>query len=88
MCKKESFLPHVIGFVSTESGQPICGNGMVEAGEDCDCGYSDQCKDTCCYSANEEEGKRCKLRPGKLCRLDIFLWFINIKVLNIVTYTT
>uniref|UniRef100_A0A3P8UNZ6 Disintegrin and metalloproteinase domain-containing protein 10 n=1 Tax=Cynoglossus semilaevis TaxID=244447 RepID=A0A3P8UNZ6_CYNSE len=50
-----------------ESGQPICGNGMVEAGEDCDCGYSDQCKDTCCYSANEEEGKRCKLRPGKLC---------------------
>ncbi|CAL1604080.1 unnamed protein product [Knipowitschia caucasica] len=49
------------------SGQPICGNGLVEAGEECDCGYSDQCKDTCCYNANEEEGKRCKLQPGKLC---------------------
>lgn len=49
------------------SGQPICGNGLVEAGEQCDCGYSDQCKDSCCYSANEEEGKRCKLLPGKLC---------------------
>ncbi|KAK7913093.1 hypothetical protein WMY93_013304 [Mugilogobius chulae] len=49
------------------SGQPICGNGLVEAGEECDCGYSDQCKDTCCYSANEEEDKRCKLQPGKLC---------------------
>ncbi|KAM9409775.1 disintegrin and metalloproteinase domain-containing protein 10 isoform 2-T2 [Pholidichthys leucotaenia] len=50
-----------------ESGQPTCGNGLVEEGELCDCGYSDQCKDPCCYNANEEEGKRCKLRPGKTC---------------------
>lgn len=50
-----------------ESGQPICGNGLVEAGEQCDCGYSDQCKDPCCYNANEAEGKRCKLQPGKIC---------------------
>ncbi|XP_060894746.1 disintegrin and metalloproteinase domain-containing protein 10 [Labrus mixtus] len=50
-----------------ESGQPICGNGLVEIGEQCDCGYSDQCKDTCCYNANEAEGKRCKLQPGKIC---------------------
>uniref|UniRef100_A0A672GHP2 Disintegrin and metalloproteinase domain-containing protein 10 n=1 Tax=Salarias fasciatus TaxID=181472 RepID=A0A672GHP2_SALFA len=50
-----------------ESGQPICGNGLVEAGEQCDCGYSDQCKDECCYSANEGEGKRCQLKPGKIC---------------------
>lgn len=51
-----------------ESGQPICGNGMLEPGEECDCGYSDQCKDPCCYSANEAEDKRCKLQPGKICR--------------------
>ncbi|KAM8895035.1 disintegrin and metalloproteinase domain-containing protein 10 [Spinachia spinachia] len=50
-----------------ESGQPICGNGLVEEGEDCDCGYSDQCKDPCCYNANEGEGKKCKLQPGKIC---------------------
>ncbi|XP_026992905.1 disintegrin and metalloproteinase domain-containing protein 10 [Tachysurus fulvidraco] len=50
-----------------ESGQPICGNGMVEAGEQCDCGYSDQCKDTCCYSANEPDGKKCTLKPGAKC---------------------
>lgn len=54
--------------VFAESGQPICGNGLVEAGEDCDCGYSDQCADPCCYNANEAEGKRCKLQPGKICR--------------------
>ncbi|TKC48823.1 hypothetical protein EI555_015051, partial [Monodon monoceros] len=50
-----------------ESGQPICGNGMVEQGEECDCGYSDQCKDECCYDANQPEGKKCKLKPGKQC---------------------
>ncbi|XP_061610773.1 disintegrin and metalloproteinase domain-containing protein 10 [Phyllopteryx taeniolatus] len=49
------------------SGQPICGNGLVEEGEECDCGYSDECADICCYNANEEEGKRCKLQPGKIC---------------------
>lgn len=52
----------------SESGQPICGNGMVEQGEECDCGYSDQCKDECCYDANQPEGKKCKLKPGKQCR--------------------
>ncbi|XP_058521764.1 disintegrin and metalloproteinase domain-containing protein 10 isoform X3 [Ochotona princeps] len=50
-----------------ESGQPICGNGMVEQGEECDCGYSDQCKDECCFDANQPEGKKCKLKPGKHC---------------------
>lgn len=41
---------------------------MVEQGEECDCGYSDQCKDECCYDANQPEGKKCKLKPGKQCR--------------------
>ncbi|XP_053176465.1 disintegrin and metalloproteinase domain-containing protein 10 [Scomber japonicus] len=50
-----------------ESGQPICGNGLVEGEEQCDCGYSDQCRDQCCFSANEAEGNRCKLKPGKIC---------------------
>uniref|UniRef100_A0A8C7Z1S2 Disintegrin and metalloproteinase domain-containing protein 10 n=1 Tax=Oryzias sinensis TaxID=183150 RepID=A0A8C7Z1S2_9TELE len=50
-----------------ESGQPICGNGMVEPGEECDCGYSDQCRDQCCYDANQPDNKKCKLKPGKAC---------------------
>uniref|UniRef100_A0A3B3QJA2 Disintegrin and metalloproteinase domain-containing protein 10 n=1 Tax=Paramormyrops kingsleyae TaxID=1676925 RepID=A0A3B3QJA2_9TELE len=50
-----------------ESGQPICGNGLVEVGEECDCGYSDQCKDQCCYDANQPDGKKCKLKPNKQC---------------------
>ncbi|RVE71682.1 hypothetical protein OJAV_G00054480 [Oryzias javanicus] len=50
-----------------ESGQPICGNGLVELGEECDCGYSDQCRDQCCYDANQPDNKKCKLKPGKAC---------------------
>lgn len=58
----EFFLPQ------TESGQPICGNGLVEPGEECDCGYSDQCRDQCCYDANQADNKKCKLKPNKVCR--------------------
>ncbi|XP_062386456.1 disintegrin and metalloproteinase domain-containing protein 10-like [Sardina pilchardus] len=55
------------GSCFVESGQPICGNGLVEAGEQCDCGYSDQCKDECCFDANQAEGTKCKLKPGAFC---------------------
>ncbi|XP_059386030.1 disintegrin and metalloproteinase domain-containing protein 10 isoform X1 [Carassius carassius] len=50
-----------------ESGQPICGNGLVEANEQCDCGYSDQCKDKCCYDASASDELKCKLRPSVKC---------------------
>jgi hypothetical protein len=63
-----AYSAHRVLWLSSESGQPICGNGMVEQGEECDCGYSDQCKDDCCFDANQPEGKKCKLKPGKQCR--------------------
>lgn len=31
-----------------ESGKAFCGNGIVEEGEECDCGYEEDCTDTCC----------------------------------------
>ncbi|MGH0135469.1 UNVERIFIED_CONTAM: hypothetical protein FKN15_006441 [Acipenser sinensis] len=55
------------GSCFVESGQPICGNGLVENGEQCDCGYSDQCKDECCYDANQPENLKCRLKEGKAC---------------------
>ncbi|KAM4740038.1 disintegrin and metalloproteinase domain-containing protein 10 [Anableps anableps] len=47
------------------SNQPICGNQIVEEGEECDIGHNDT--DLCCYSARETVGVQCQLKPGKVC---------------------
>ncbi|KAK2144321.1 hypothetical protein LSH36_767g00016 [Paralvinella palmiformis] len=53
----------------------ICGNGVVEAGEQCDCGWEDECTDRCCFPQVEFGGlgKPCTRRPGAICRLLLFL---------------
>lgn len=37
---------------------PVCGNGFVEDGEDCDCGLKGYCDNSCCNSTT------CKFAPG------------------------
>ncbi|KAG0226711.1 Metallo-peptidase family M12-domain-containing protein [Mortierella sp. GBAus27b] len=51
------------GTRSTQSSEAnICGNGLKEAGEECDCGSPQDCaKDPCC------DGKTCKLKDGAVC---------------------
>ncbi|KAF9167888.1 hypothetical protein DFQ26_002636 [Actinomortierella ambigua] len=45
-----------------ESGVNICGNGIRETGEECDCGSPEDCaKDTCC------DGATCKFKNGAVC---------------------
>ncbi|XP_060228191.1 disintegrin and metalloproteinase domain-containing protein 33 isoform X5 [Meriones unguiculatus] len=38
-----------------------CGDGFVEAGEECDCGSGQECPDPCCFAHN------CSLRAGAQC---------------------
>ena len=62
---------------------PVCGNGFVEPGEECDCGLKDHCDNPCCNAttcrmfANATcatgeccDFKTCKPKtPGAMCRL-------------------
>lgn len=60
----------------TASAGAFCGNKIVEAGEECDCGYDDkECKDQCCYpriiNTRDKEQNRtsagCRRRYGTEC---------------------
>lgn len=65
----------------TEPQQAICGNGVVDPGEECDCGWEEDCKDSCCYpmATNPNIGEKpCTLTPKAHCspsqgKIDIFL---------------
>ncbi|XP_063003384.1 disintegrin and metalloproteinase domain-containing protein 10-like [Elgaria multicarinata webbii] len=48
-----------------ETDRPICGNRIVDPGEECDVGSD--AADACCFSAGESNGIRCRLKPGALC---------------------
>lgn len=48
----------------------ICGNGVVDPGEQCDCGWEDDCKDSCCFpmSRHPDPAERpCTLTPAASC---------------------
>ncbi|ORZ27671.1 Metallo-peptidase family M12-domain-containing protein [Lobosporangium transversale] len=51
------------GTRQTQNGEAnICGNGIKETGEDCDCGSPEECaKDPCC------DGTTCKFKAGAVC---------------------
>ncbi|XP_078038890.1 zinc-dependent metalloprotease kuz isoform X3 [Augochlora pura] len=60
----------------TASAGAFCGNKIVEAGEECDCGYDDdECVDKCCYPRQVSEldkitnktAKGCNRKAGTQC---------------------
>ena len=50
-------------------GGAKCGNGVLEDGEDCDCGSTTNCPNFCCIAAE------CKLAPSKILLHNQFFMF-------------
>ncbi|XP_043266716.1 disintegrin and metalloproteinase domain-containing protein 10-like isoform X2 [Venturia canescens] len=54
----------------TEPQASLCGNGVVEEGEECDCGWGEDCRDSCCFPQRRyppAEETPCTLTPGSIC---------------------
>ncbi|KAF7263068.1 hypothetical protein GWI33_003647, partial [Rhynchophorus ferrugineus] len=54
----------------TEPKAAICGNGVVEEGEECDCGWEEDCRDQCCFPMRRYppvDEPPCRLTPRSLC---------------------
>ncbi|XP_032513009.2 uncharacterized protein LOC116766975 [Danaus plexippus] len=52
----------------TEPQPAICGNGVVEDGEECDCGWAAECTDVCCRpQAARPHYKPCTLTEHSVC---------------------
>ncbi|KAG8235170.1 hypothetical protein J437_LFUL015476 [Ladona fulva] len=54
----------------TEPQIALCGNGVVEAGEECDCGWEEDCRDTCCFPMRTyppPDEPPCRLTPRSVC---------------------
>lgn len=71
---------HLIRLYAASAGA-FCGNKIVEAGEECDCGYDDdECVDKCCYprqvseldKIKNETAKGCTRKSGTQCRYICF----------------
>ncbi|XP_053986021.1 disintegrin and metalloproteinase domain-containing protein 10-like [Hylaeus anthracinus] len=48
----------------------ICGNGVVEDGEECDCGWEEDCNDPCCHPQRLHHPSHeipCRLADGAVC---------------------
>ena len=50
----------------SEPQDAICGNEVVEDGEECDCGWEEDCKEPCCFpmrNSRPEDEPPCRLVP-------------------------
>jgi hypothetical protein len=50
---------------------PVCGNGFVEAGEQCDCGMKGHCDNPCCNASTCMLYANASCATGECCDLKV-----------------
>lgn len=50
---------------------PVCGNGFVEEGEQCDCGLPEHCDNTCCNATTCTLYANASCATGSCCDLNV-----------------
>jgi hypothetical protein len=85
---RKSFSHDIFQFISIfffslciEPQQSICGNGVVEPGEHCDCGWEEDCEDKCCYPMSKHP--RFDEKPCTLTKRLVNLMKINFIYLSV-----
>lgn len=53
---------------------PVCGNGFVEEGEQCDCGLPENCDNTCCNATTCTLYANASCATGSCCDLNVCLF--------------
>ncbi|CAN9508681.1 unnamed protein product [Ophioblennius macclurei] len=61
MARAQPACLHRPGSLRTVSTGPRCGNALLDAGEECDCGTAEECSDPCC------DASTCRLTEGSQC---------------------
>lgn len=51
-------------------GGARCGNGILEAGEECDCGSNTACSNKCCVATTCRLSPQAKCADGECCNLE------------------
>jgi hypothetical protein len=54
----------------------ICGNGVVEEGEECDCGWEEDCLEDCCWP------QRTKFLPNQVLNKAAVMGQVTSKFIN------
>ncbi|XP_064088513.1 disintegrin and metalloproteinase domain-containing protein adm-2-like isoform X2 [Macrobrachium nipponense] len=53
--------------IPTDTYRSVCGNGIVESGEDCDCGIPELCRNPCCNPTTCRFAPRARCASGACC---------------------
>lgn len=74
-------------FIFSLFDSPVCGNGFVEPGEQCDCGLKEKCNNPCCNATTCMLYANATCATGECCDFQVWCFIIiQIVYLKIIVF--